>query len=160
MDVTRIGDTVRHLRRAAMAVLVLLFTTGCGGAFLGGGGDLDLLEGDWVLVEGHGPDGEVGIVERHPISLSIAADGTWGGTAACNAYGAAVDVSGDGLEIDELFQTEMACEAEGVMDAEQRFLSAFAAADTFSVERETLTLSGENGTELTFERRATTPNEG
>lgn len=157
MDVTRNGNTVRHLRRAATAVLVLMLTAACGGAILGGGGDLDLLEGDWILVEGHGPDGEIAIIERHPISLSIATDGTWGGTAACNAYGAAVEVSGNGLEIDELFQTEMACEAEGVMDAEQRFLAAFGTIDTFSVERDTLTLSGENGTELAFERRGRTP---
>jgi heat shock protein HslJ len=157
MDVNRNGNTVRHLRRAATAVLVLMLTAACGGAILGGGGDLDLLEGDWILVEGHGPDGEVPVIEGHNISLSIASDGTWGGTAACNAYGAAVEVSGGGLEIDELFQTEMACEAEGVMDAEQRFLAAFAQIDGFSVDGDMLTLHNEDDTELAFERRARTP---
>lgn len=160
MDATRGGDTVRHLRHAAAALLVLMLTAACGGPILAGGGDLDAIEADWVLVEGHGPDGDIPILEGHGISLSIAGDGTWGGTAACNAYGAAVQVSGDTLEIEELFQTEMACEGEGVMDAEQRYLLTFALIDGFSVEGDRLTLHGEDGAELAFERRARTPDEG
>lgn len=112
-------------------------------------------DGDWLLVEGTGPEGEIPIVEDHPITLSIEGEEI-GGTAACNSYGGQAVVSGDQLTLREIVQTEMACPGEGVMDAEAAYLDALLSVHTHERDGERLELLGED-TRLVFEPRGSEP---
>jgi heat shock protein HslJ len=113
---------------AASLALLVSATAGCGGGDgVQIGGDQGTVgpSGDWVLVEGEHDGAEVPIVEGHDITLGIEGE-RWGGTAACNSYGATVAVDGDRIEIGELAVTEMAC-ADDVMASESAYLAAFGA---------------------------------
>lgn len=132
-----------------LAVLLLVGTlVACGGDDLSAS-----LAGAWQLMEGTGPDGEVELIDEHPITLEIAGQ-DWSGTAACNTYGATAEVDGDALELTELFWTEMACPADGVMESEAAYLAALQQAERIEVDDTELVLTGE-GTELTFTRTQT-----
>jgi heat shock protein HslJ len=134
-------------RPTAIAAALLVTTAACGGG-PGTAADTDDPGGDWVLVEGtHGGE-PVPIVDGYDITLSVD-DEQWGGTAACNSYGATGTVDGDRLELDELHATEMACEEEGVMDSESAYLAAVAQVDRYRRDGGVLTLVGD-GVELTY----------
>ena len=143
-------SNVRHLAGAAAALTIALLVSACGD-FIDGGAPPGELDGDWVLTAGAGPGGPVAPPPTHPVTLTI--DGEqWGGTAACNLYGGTADVTGDQVRVRELFQTEMACMDDGVMEAESAYLTALAAVTEFEVTAERLVLRGED-TELAFDRQ-------
>ena len=141
----------RHDRPATVLRLALVLATlvlvACGGEVSGSGDPPS--SGEYRLVEGQGPDGEIPLVEDAPVTLVV--DGEdWGGTAACNQYGATVALDGDRLEVRELFQTEMACVDDTVMRSERTYLDAFMAADRFEHSGDRLVLHGDE-VELVFE---------
>ncbi len=144
-------------RRTWLAVvLAAALLTACGNGVLpwGADGDPPVLAGTWQLMEGSGPDGEVDLVDGHPITLEI--DGAqWRGTAACNDYSATATLDGDALELTQLLWTEMACHPPEVMESESAYLAALRTVDTLAYEDGELTLTGP-GTQLTF-RRTETP---
>ena len=140
-----------HHRRlpATAALLAALFLAGCGGTDLGTAPDGTAdLEGDYTLVEGRGPDGEVPLVEDSPVTLSIEGE-DWGGTAACNHYGGTVTVAGNDLTVHGVFQTEMACLDDRVMESERRYLDAFRQVERYERDGDRLVLRGED-VELVF----------
>ena len=145
-------STVRHLILTAATLLALALATACGEAAPVTGEPPEELDGDWRLVEGHGPDGQIPIVEGHDITLSIE-DGDWGGTAACNSYSATVETDSGSLRVTELLQTEMACPGTGVMESEQAYLAAFDRVSGFTVTEDELTLHGTD-VGLGFQRRS------
>lgn len=145
-------STVRHLILTATMLFAVALATACGDTAPATGEPPERLDGDWRLVEGHGPDGEIPIVEGHDITLSID-DGDWGGTAACNTYGATVEAASGSLRITELLQTEMACGEEGVMESEQAYLAALGRVSGFTVTEDELTLHGTD-VGLSFQRRS------
>jgi heat shock protein HslJ len=126
-----------------LTVLALL-VAGCGEAGTGAGsgagdGTLDL-DGDWVLVEGTGPDGAIPIADAQAPTLSI--DGErWGGTV-CNSYGGTARLDGDRVTIDELAWTEMWCEDEDLMASESAYLAAFPAVEHVARAGDQLVLTG------------------
>jgi heat shock protein HslJ len=104
--------------------------------------------GDWQLVEG------VDLVDGFPITMSI--DGAViSGRAACNSYGGTITVDGSAVSFGEFSWTEMGCE-QPVMEAEQLFLAALLAAETFALDGDRLTLTGPDG-DLVFEPVVPTP---
>jgi heat shock protein HslJ len=126
-----------------MLVLVGL-AAACGGS--GGAGDPEAggdPTGSWVLRAGTHAGGEVPIVDGYDITLDVD-DDRWGGTAACNSYGASVTIRGDRLEIDGLHATEMACMDAGVMDSEAAYLAAFGGVERFTEDDTGLTLHGDD----------------
>jgi heat shock protein HslJ len=134
----------RWLVTASLPLLVGA-AVGCGGSdgvSIGDGEGTGGPTGDWVLVEGEHEGAEVPIVEGHDITLSIE-DERWGGTAACNIYGATVSVDGDRVEIEDLAVTEMACMDDDVMASESAYLAAFAAVERYVAEPDELTLEDE-----------------
>ena len=157
-DVPLDMNTVRHLTLAAATLVALTLATACGDVVPGTGDPPDELTGDWLLIDGHGPEGPIPIVEGNDITLSIDEDAErWSGTAACNSYDATtVEVTGDALRITELLQTEMACPGEGVMESEQAYLTAFGQVTGFTVDGDELTLHGDD-VRLAFERRPPEP---
>ena len=93
----------------------------------------DPVSGAWVVDE-LTLDGErIELDPSWPITLAVDA-GTISGSAACNQYGGAIDVSFDAghgrFVVSELSWTEMACEPH-IMELEQAFLSALQAVDSY-----------------------------
>jgi heat shock protein HslJ len=102
----------------------------------------------WELESGSVAGGPIPIVDGHPITLSFVDDGV-GGTAACNGYGGSYTFSGNEISITEVFQTEMACTPEEIMESERKYLEALLGVDSFTVTDSRLSLIGE-GVELVF----------
>lgn len=102
----------------------------------------------WELTEGTVDGGVVPVVDGYPITLSFTDEG-FDGTAACNGYGGMYEIAGDQITFSELFGTEMACVADGVMESEQTYLAGLLLVDTFSTTDDSLTLTGD-GVELVF----------
>ena len=144
----------RTFRRGAAALL--------GGALAGlvsacallGGGDGGQMQGEWVLVAAEDP---TGAFDLSPAEVTLTVQGsTLSGTAACNQYGGTVSGGLDSTDerpvsIGALFQTEMACTGEGVMELEARYLTALAAVESgLRIDDDTMALFG-GGVRLEFD---------
>ncbi|CUR60150.1 exported hypothetical protein [metagenome] len=138
---------------AALTAVLLLAGAACGGADDGPDAGDDpgssTLDGDWTLSSATG----LALDDAHPITLTLDGDQV-SGTSACNRYLGSVTVSGDTVTFGPLGGTEMACSPPSVMRLEQDFLAALQAADSATVDGDTLTLTGPDST-LTF--RTTAP---
>jgi heat shock protein HslJ len=138
----------------SLVTVLVLLAAACGETGTGAGeGGLDL-DGDWVLVEGTGPDGEVPIADAQAPTLSIDGD-RWGGTV-CNSYGGTARVDGDQVTIDELAWTEMWCEDEELMASESAFLAVFPAVEQVARDGDRLVLTGPD-VELVYDPVAPEP---
>ncbi|MGH2401543.1 MAG: META domain-containing protein [Candidatus Limnocylindria bacterium] len=104
--------------------------------------------GDWVLVGGTIDGLDAPVLDDHRITLSITGS-TIGGVAACNHYGGEITMEGDGLQLMNLGQTEMACE-EPAMSAESTYLGALVRVRQIAREGDALVASGD-GVELRFD---------
>lgn len=140
------APATRRLLGVLAAVTVTL--AACAGG--GPGGAAPDLDGNWRLVQGSGPGGEVPVLPDHPITLDI--DGaSWSGTAACNTYSGEVALRGDRVEIGGFAVTEMACMDDDVMDAEAAYLAALTAVEQAELASDELVLTGP-ATALRFQR--------
>jgi heat shock protein HslJ len=126
-------------RSLTLLSIVLALLAGCGVA--DGDGVAGPPAGEWVLRSGSGPGGPIELVDGHVPTLTV--DGEeWGGSV-CNHYGATVSSAGDGqVRVGDLFQTEMACLADGAMEAEAAYLEAFAAVTGYERGEDRLVLRG------------------
>lgn len=109
-----------------------------------GGETVDLLKGDWDVIEVNGPPVMEGTAltmtfEPEPAPALAApgqfvpATGRVTGKAGCNSYGAAYTLSGEGLTIGDVFSTEMACEPD-IMAQEADFLDALGKVSVISFD--------------------------
>jgi heat shock protein HslJ len=129
------------MRKTTLLLLGLaLLLAGCGGAGSGAGEGTGSPDGDWVLVDGTGPDGAIPIVEGSPPALSIDGD-EWGGSI-CNHYGSTVRRDGDQVTIGDVARTEMACLDEGLMASEDAYLAAYVQVERFALDGAQLRLAG------------------
>ena len=103
--------------------------------------------GTWQLVDGHGPEGDVRVINGFRITLDLR-DENASGTAACNWYGGGVVIRSGSFALRGGSVTEMACRAD-VMESESAYLAALRAADAISRKDDTLILTGDE-TELRF----------
>lgn len=127
------------------ALAVLLFT-----AALTSAQPTDPLTGStWVLVAL--PDDAAPQAE---ITLTFDAENRVGGNGGCNSYGGNYTLDGDTLTFSALFSTMMAC-AEPSMAQELAYLSALESTQTYTLTRDTLTLTDARGQTLVFERQRT-----
>ena len=129
----------RRLMNAVMALGVLLVACGCNPA------DGSSLEGtQWALVS---LGGEVLLPGTEP-SVEFSADQI-SGSAGCNTYFGAYEVSDSELGISDLAVTEMWCmEPEGVMDQEVAFLNALNTVASYEMDADRLELYDEAGTQI------------
>lgn len=118
-------------RRGRLAAVALTLAStavlaGCSALGIGSGAGLG---GDWGLVSGDDPAGDFDLSVAD-VSMTVQGDAI-SGVAACNTYGGTVIGSvaevEQPLRVEQLFQTEMACLDDGVMELEQRYLDALAA---------------------------------
>lgn len=77
-------------------------------------------------------------------------DGQAGGHSGCNSYGAAYEIDGDTLELEDLMSTMMYCQAEGVMDQETAYLLFLSQVRSYAIIDGALYLSRGDGGELKF----------
>lgn len=98
--------------------------------------------GDWQAVTVGGAD----VVPGTSVTLVVRAEGGLGGNAGVNTYGGEYRTDGESITVSNLFWTEMyRDEPPGVWEQEKTFLRVLAAAERWSVEDGTLTLSGTEG---------------
>jgi len=105
----------------------------------------------WELVD----MADQALIDGTRASLEFAEDGSAGGFAGCNSFGAGeVLLKGESLEFTNLFQTEMACVDEsgglssGVMDQESRYIQALGRVSSYTMEGDALALLDNTGTRL------------
>ncbi|TVR36263.1 MAG: META domain-containing protein [Nitriliruptor sp.] len=140
-------------RTRLLLLVAALLLTACGGA-AGPDRASATPDGDWVLQSGTSGSAEVPIVDGYDITLRIDGD-DWGGTAACNSYGGTATVDGSQVSVTGVFQTEMACEEDGVMESEAQYLDAFQRISSFEVADDRLVLRDDpSDTELIYARSA------
>ncbi len=132
---------------ALLAAAAVLLIAGCA-AEAGGESTIDGTE--WDLVAASVSSSDLGAAG---ITISFA-DGQIGGNGGVNSYGGAYTAGRSGtLEIGEIASTLMAGPQE-LMDAEAAYFSLLREVRGYTVDGETLTLTGEGGDELlSFERR-------
>jgi heat shock protein HslJ len=105
-----------------------------GGALEGcGGAPMDLLVGSWRLEQvGDAP----ALAGPQTASLMIATDGTLSGSTGCNRMFGRLMVTGEGITIEGMGTTRMACLDPGLSAQEQRVTQGLAGATAFSIDAE------------------------
>lgn len=131
---------------AVAAAVVAMVLGGCSG---GGtkAATPDNMHGTWQLVSGKGPDGALEPVKGTPVSLIVASDGTFSGSAGCNSLFGTVLQENGSLKIQPA-ATMMMCD-ESLMKVESAYTGALQAVQKGEVSKDSLVLQGE-GTELKF----------
>ncbi|GAB3605846.1 hypothetical protein GCM10027413_12550 [Conyzicola nivalis] len=99
----------------------------------------DELDASWLLTAGTDTSGSFALDD---VSITLEIDGTVAsGNSGCNSYTGDVETTSDSVSFGPFASTRMACSPETVMALEARYLKALEAADTASVDGDTLTLS-------------------
>ena len=105
--------------RKVIALVVAVVVAACGGA-------TEQVQpgvvGDWEAVAGTYQGDPFPLVDGFRITMSVEPDGTLGGTAACNGYGASYVADGEDLIVGEIGANAMGCRPD-VMASEQAFMS-------------------------------------
>ncbi|MEA2651137.1 MAG: hypothetical protein QOI85_858 [Chloroflexota bacterium] len=104
--------------------------------------------GSWVLTGGSIDGADAPVLADHRVTMIITGS-TVGGTAACNSYGSEIAMRADGLHLENLGQTEMACAEPAAMDAEATYMAALVRVREIVRDGEELVARGE-GVELRF----------
>jgi len=103
-----------------------------------------LMDSEWVLVSLNGGD----LIEGKAVTLRFA-EGSIEGSGGCNTYGGSYTVSGEGLNLSDLYWTEMACmEPGGIMAQEQAYFGVLNAAARYRVGGDRLELYDEAGIQV------------
>lgn len=138
---------------AALFALVALTLTACDAAG-GAAGPDPAADGDWIMVSGHGPDGEIDVVSGHEPTLTVNGFEV-SGHGGCNHFGTASAEGEEDQQPDqwptEFVSTMMACDPPEVMDQESQFLTAMRQIQDVQADGDELVLTGPD-TELRFER--------
>jgi heat shock protein HslJ len=139
------------MRRATIALLALAGLLAACGASQSDPSDPEASDGgvigDWVLTGGSIDGDDAPVLPDHRITMTITGS-TIGGSAGCNSYGGEITMGADGLHVDNLLQTEMACE-EPAMAAEAAYMAALVRVREIVRDGEELVARGD-GVELRF----------
>ncbi len=146
----RCGGRPTRVQRPTLRILALaLLLAACGADQVPDdpGASAGPVVGDWVLTGGSIDGVDAAVLEDHRITLTIAGSRI-SGAAACNTYGGDLVMRADGLHIDNLAQTAMACE-EPAMSAETTYLGALGRVREIARDGDEL-VAGGDGIELRF----------
>ncbi|MEO1190694.1 MAG: META domain-containing protein [Pseudomonadota bacterium] len=99
------------------------------------------LQGRWLAEDLQ----QRGVIDNLQSTLEINAEGQASGSAGCNRFTGALEVTGGALDFGPLAVTRMAC-LPSVNDQEARFLEALDAARSYRLEQGLLYLDDEAGT--------------
>ena len=111
--------------------------------------------GDWVLTGGSIDGEDAPVLPDHRITMTITGSQI-SGSAACNGYGGEISMGADGLHLDNLAQTAMACEEPAAMAAEAAYMAALARVREIVRDGDELVARGD-GVELRFAGLAPPP---
>lgn len=140
---------MKYYRYGIMAVLLaaVFWLAACGG-----GSDLE--DVPWKLVS-YGESGSPApaLADRVGVITFESENHSFGGNTGCNTFGGDYELDGNNLTVTgPMFQTEMYCGDEA--DAqEKRVLAILQAAESWSVEGDTLTITSPDGV-LVYEKQA------
>ena len=99
------------------------------------------LLGSWKLTS-YGPaSSPTPAVEDTEAGMTFNEDGTVAGNSGCNGFGGNYTVEGDQVPFSEIVSTLIACE-EPLMSQEEAVLTVMADSVTYSIDGDTLTLTG------------------
>jgi heat shock protein HslJ len=124
-------------------------------------GELTLEGVTWIL-ESYGDPAEPSPVIDGP-DVTAVFDGEEGqvtGTATCNSYFAKYETEGDVLRIGESGSTMMACPGEDLTAQETAYLAGLSAAEMYSIDGTTLTITYEGDEQLTYQAQEQSGFEG
>jgi heat shock protein HslJ len=97
----------------------------------------------------NGKDGFASVLNGSEITAVFGADGSLSGSAGCNSYTASYTVQGNKLSLGSLAGTLMMCEEPaGIMDQENDYLAALAAAAAYQVKVDALEVFDADGARL------------
>lgn len=134
------------------AVAALAIVGGCTGSLPG-----KRLENTAWELEAYGDaSGPAALIPGSRITLAFDQGLTGAsGSAGCNSYGAGILVEGSRITFSQIYHTEMFClDPPGIMDQENSYLGLLAAAKTYSLDTNKLTLYCDNVKILTFKSSA------
>lgn len=97
--------------------------------------------GAWELVSATVDGARIELIDDHPVTAVIEASGI-AGTSACNQYGGRIQLTGDGIRIEEVGGTLMGC-ADDVMSLEEAYLAALDRVRAIEILDGQLALRGE-----------------
>ena len=110
-----------------------------------------LADTEWRLVALGNADAPAGVVGGNPTAkFTTATDMT--GWTGCNSYAAGYRARESELRLDDLTWTEAGCPSQALFQQEQRMQKSLATVGRYEVFGEQLTLHGEGGRALVFER--------
>jgi len=128
--------TSRHSWMAMIAIAVL--------AACGGSGASALRATSWELQSLNGN----GLLPGTTITIKFSSDQVTG-SAGCNQYAGSFLTGDTTLSIDDVFSTEMGCmEPEGILEQEQVYLAALAAAAKYQTSADILIIFDQAGTQI------------
>ena len=109
-----------------------------------GSGANALRDTAWELTSLAGSD----LLAGTAITIKFAADQV-SGSAGCNTYGGSYEVSGDRLDLPDLYATEMGClEPAGILEQESAYLTALRSAAGYQIDGDRLEILDETGKEI------------
>jgi heat shock protein HslJ len=116
------------------------------------GQSMDELTGtQWQLVSMAGEPA----IEGTAVTLNFGVEGSAGGAAGCNSYGATYTTDGTSITFSEVFSTMMACLDEALMEQETIYLMALQTAAAYEMTEAQLIITYGEGEQLVFERGVT-----
>jgi heat shock protein HslJ len=89
------------------------------------------------------------VLDGTQLTATFSTDSRVSGSSGCNLYSGRAEAQTGRLAIGSLASTLMACQADGVMSQERRYLAALQAATSFSVSGDELRL-GRSASEVTL----------
>jgi heat shock protein HslJ len=141
MTRSRRNDATRTMWR--ILLLVAISTIVSLAACRGSGADA-LRDTAWELTSLAGSD----LLPGTTITLGFTADEI-SGSAGCNHYGGSYKISGDSLNLGDLYATEMGClEPAGILEQETAYLAALGLAARYQIDGHRLELLDEAGTQI------------
>lgn len=136
---------MKKMLRFVILMIILAFTiAACGKT---GGSAADLRSNSWLLTSLNGTP----VVSGSTVTLTFDKK-SLGGSGGCNSYGGDYTLRGTKLSMENIYSTEMYCEASGVMDQEAQYFELLSKAESFSISGDVLTLSTSSGDTLVFEK--------
>jgi putative lipoprotein len=127
---------------SSLALVITLLASACGGTAPTAGSSQPIQGTEWQLesLNGNPP------IEGSTITLAFEEE-TAGGSGGCNSYGGSYTVGSDNsLSFSELFQTEMACLEQGIMDQESAYMQTLATAASYQATADRLEILDASGT--------------
>ena len=133
-------------RRRARSVVAVMGLVGCSsGNPTGPDADVSLVGPDWSLVTLAGQP----VLEGTKLSAEFSSEDRVAGAAGCNTYFGRARAEAGRLSVGPLGSTLMACQRDGVMEQETRYLASLQAATTYSIHDDELRL-GPSASEVTL----------